>query len=669
MIPLYRRPGALLTAHTLPVATFATVILTGLAYRIRLYLGLLNADIKPFSFDPAEYSFFFTMQYLLYEILFAAAVTSIVIVVQILLLLVRNPVVRKWFARTLLIVWSLVLVIIALGYGAHYRLILEMNSGLELSLISEGMQGLNLTEFMSMLSATDLLFLVMPIGIFYFVYFQPAHWRQFTDVSLAVIAILAFLLPVSFSGHNKPLLARELRLNPIYFALSDILNSHDNQKSFSITQENLHRISSQLQSVQLIDPLFARSDASQPTLTSSNQLQPWNIVLIILESTGAGYIYNTSLGNEVPMPFLKKLAGQGLSLENHYSVGNSSPRAVFSIFSGTYETPTLNFFSLKRDLKIPALNAFFPEHLEQFLVTPCSTAWYFPKHYLEANGLKEIYGYHNVPVNPASPAPKDARNEIDTANFFLRRMEKAREPFFATYITFAPHYPYFDVGKDYHILPDLKNRLHRYYNALRLQDVLLERFYRSLEKKGQLERTILIIVGDHSEAFWQHPDNRIHSRYSFNENIRTPAIIWQPRLFKPTVLTEPTSHIDIAPTVLSAIGKPYNPKLFQGENLLNSDRRRRYIFAYGNENTLSIINRHNIKMQLLFNENSCRVFNLMTDPGENNPLSCSGYEEMRQAGMAFARLQPEIMKDFNRQYRLTGSFNGERHPLGSFAVR
>ena len=148
-------------------------------------------------------------------------------------------------------------------------------------------------------------------------------------------------------------------------------------------------------------------------------------------------------------------------------------------------------------------------------------------------------------------------------------MSKARELFLGIYLSFAAHFPYFDYGEDYRIMKDDGRLVSRYYNNLYLLDRMIKRIYDHLLERGLLERTILVIMGDHGQAFGQHhPVNYMHHKYSYSENLETPAIIYQPALFKPKAFEFPTSHVDILPTLLDAMRIPYDPSLFDGESLL-----------------------------------------------------------------------------------------------------
>lgn len=48
-------------------------------------------------------------------------------------------------------------------------------------------------------------------------------------------------------------------------------------------------------------------------------------------------------------------------------------------------------------------------------------------------------------------------------------------------------------------------------------------------------------------------------------------------------------HADILPTLLDAMGAPFDPHQFQGESALRGIPARNFIFTYGNENTSAAV--------------------------------------------------------------------------------
>jgi arylsulfatase A-like enzyme len=256
-------------------------------------------------------------------------------------------------------------------------------------------------------------------------------------------------------------------------------------------------------------------------------------------------------------------------------------------------------------------------------------------------------------VRKPAPGRARARDEAETVSFFLRRLDEhaaSGAPFLAIYYSFIAHWPYPDYGAESHVLSPTRP-LNLYYNDLHYLDAQIARIFHHLEERKLLERTIVVLVGDHGEAFGQHAHNFTHSRMSYNENLRTPAIIYQPQLFPPRRFSVPTSHVDILPTLLDALGVRYDPTLVQGESLRGKSLRRRYIFIYGNEDTLSSVSTDLIKLQISLRDGSCWVFDLKSDPEEHRRLSCQGHSEQQQALLIYRRHQQSALRRYNRAAR------------------
>lgn len=359
-----------------------------------------------------------------------------------------------------------------------------------------------------------------------------------------------------------------------------------------------------------------------------------NVLVLVLESTGSRYVFDESLtmpGRGVPMPFLQKLSRESFYLSRHYSPSNTSPRALFSIFTGHYPEVSSEFFSLKRGLKIRGWNTYLPAET-RFLVTPCATEWYFPNGLFRNNGISEIIGKSHLDIPERRTEPSDARNEIQSAEYFIQRLEAAKQPFFSVYISFAPHYPYHDYGPEWKVARG-ETRLSHYVNNLRLLDAQIEKIFTALKNRGMLDNTVVVIVGDHSEAFYQHKGNFIHSLFSYEENLAVPALIYYPAGLLPQQVTRVTTHADLGPTVLDLLKIRHAPGDFQGESLLRHENRD-YVFAYGNEGTVSVYGKDGIKLQLV-KSGTCQVFDLKADSGETKPLPCTGYEALSAAARQF----------------------------------
>lgn len=499
---------------------------------------------------------------------------------------------------------------------------------LDLALLSEGTAAMSAATMLSLLSWLDLVF----ISIALLTVFVPQHRFFFHYMPRTLHACGVSLLLLAAAHVALPGSAL-----PAYATASPVLRIPG-----LLAVQGLASLTGGITTLSAAAPLrFDPRPAGLPAAYHAGRIagkETPNILFIVLESTGSRYVFDEKLtlpGAGVPMPFLKKLSRESLNLTHHYATANSSPRALFSLFTGLYPEPADEFFSLKRGLKIKTWSAYFKDH-KSLLVTPCATEWYFPNGLFRNNGLTEIIGKSKLNFSETRTEPTDARNEIQSADYFAERLRTLAEPFFSVYISFAPHYPYHDYGPEWRITAG-RSRLDRYVDNLRLLDAQLQKFFTVLEKRGVLKNTVVVLVGDHSEAFKQHPGNYIHSLHSYEENLAVPAMIWSPGRIMPRDISEPTSHVDIGPTVLDLLGIGHAPADFQGVSLLRHADRR-HIYAYGNEGTVTVYDRALRKTQRLKNA-ACRQFDLQTDAAEIQPQSCEKNSEAYRNATAFAAAQ------------------------------
>ena len=609
------------SSFALFVGLFAMV----LVYRMQLTIGLFANRVKPFDFHPGGHPFWFALAYLPHDL----AVVLICFLICWLLSRVTHfikgskgfPVLRV----SGLVFLQIVLLSLVLIHGVHGRLLFDVQTGIDRSVIKEAFSGISAVETLKLTEARDYLFLLFPFGIFWLVLLSSIRLRVWmTGVSVLLAIFLSSLSLFTASGKAKNV-PDEIRLNPALFLLSDVT---EDVLRYSARDRNMDSVKGSRSDIQLL-----RFKGDYP-VKQANSLpvkskHPWNVIFFIMESVGTRYIFDTSNGNRMPMPFLHKISQEGWYLKKHFTTSNVSTKAIFSLFSGLYDFFNRETFGTRPDAEVPSIYNWLGEGYDRFLVTPSSISWYFPTEFVKSNGPREIHSYENLKFKIKeefhSLGHYIARDEIQTVDFFIQRLSKAREPFLGTYISFAAHFPYFDYGEDYRVVEDGR-LISRYYNNLNLLDHMIKRIVDHLREKGLLERTILVIVGDHGQAFGQHhPNNFMHYRYSYNENLETPAILHQPALFKPRVVGAPTSHVDILPTLLDAMRIPYASTAFDGESLFNRKSIRKPIYFYGYEESVSSLDSHLIKVQYSLKKKNCWAFDLKHDPDEKNPMDCSLY--------------------------------------------
>jgi N-acetylglucosamine-6-sulfatase len=111
------------------------------------------------------------------------------------------------------------------------------------------------------------------------------------------------------------------------------------------------------------------------------------------------------------------------------------------------------------------------------------------------------------------------------------------------------------VDYPYHSTLDIEDYYKRYAECLCAVDESVGRVLGLLKKRGELDSTLVIYMGDNGFAFGEH--GLIDKRTAYEESMRVPMLARCPELFRggqtvPSVV----ANLDILPTVLDAAGVP-----------------------------------------------------------------------------------------------------------------
>ncbi len=159
--------------------------------------------------------------------------------------------------------------------------------------------------------------------------------------------------------------------------------------------------------------------------------------------------------------------------------------------------------------------------------------------------------------------------------------------------------------------------MNKYLNAINQADHVIGNIIADLKKSDLYESTLIVVIGDHGEAFGRH-DQMVHATKIYEENVHVPCILFNPS-FKGERKTALGGHADIAPTIMDILGLP-PAKQWQGESFFNDKRRERvyffcpwsdYLFGYREGNRKYIFNA---------NKNITEIYDLKIDPFETTNL-------------------------------------------------
>lgn len=178
---------------------------------------------------------------------------------------------------------------------------------------------------------------------------------------------------------------------------------------------------------------------------------------------------------------------------------------------------------------------------------------------------------------------------MENATEALKKIEADSKPFFLvvhglkTHDPYAPKAPYdraFGESDEYAIVsmmeilrenadPKRSPRTVdvfklRYDQGILQEDAALAKFLHSIPQK-MLVKTVIIFTSDHGEAFDEH-GSLWHAASLHQEEIHVPLMVRAPGL-SPRRVAEPVSGLDIAPTILAAMGREIPPH-FQGKSLI-----------------------------------------------------------------------------------------------------
>jgi hypothetical protein len=293
-----------------------------------------------------------------------------------------------------------------------------------------------------------------------------------------------------------------------------------------------------------------------------------NVLMVILESTRADYLRPYGADDD-PMPNLTRLAGRALIVDAAYAVYPESIKGLLATLCST--------------------NPVFGESAERLARLPCeSIASALREHaYRTAlfhSGRFAYLGMDAVLANRGFDQLEDAGaiggqlrssfgvDEPATVARILTWIDglKSSERFFVSYLPIAGHHPYVTPDPEPYAGSDDESR---YKNALHYVDASLGTLLEGLRARGLDEQTMVVVFGDHGEAFGRHRGNVGHVLRIDEENVRVPYVIAIPGVTNSAIHVNGTaSVIDTAPTILDLLDLPASRR-YQGTSLLRPGAR------------------------------------------------------------------------------------------------
>jgi arylsulfatase A-like enzyme/cytochrome c-type biogenesis protein CcmH/NrfG len=157
-------------------------------------------------------------------------------------------------------------------------------------------------------------------------------------------------------------------------------------------------------------------------------------------------------------------------------------------------------------------------------------------------------------------AQRPGKDVVDRALAWLA--EDRERPFLAWVHLYDPHSPYTPPEPYRSRFPATAQGA--YDGEVAYTDAEIGRLLSALEASGQLDSTLVVVVGDHGESLGEHGEQQ-HGFFVYDAAVHIPLIIAGPGVPARTV-TEQVRIVDVMPTVLDLLGVT-PPEEVQGQSL------------------------------------------------------------------------------------------------------
>lgn len=301
---------------------------------------------------------------------------------------------------------------------------------------------------------------------------------------------------------------------------------------------------------------------SEPTLEQAQPERP-NILLIVADTLRADVL--SCYGNQRPIsPNIDRLAASGVRYSDVMSAATWTLPSHVSLLSSLYPTE----HGVQSKERMPkALNA-LPEVLRH--------AGYSTMAVTEGVFLTPRYGLDHG-FDEFQVSPWKARKTFRTAK---EKLAEREGPWFMYLHTYQPHAPYVseEHWRDKWVDPydgpleipvrngdwtrmegaptddDIRFIRQMYEAEVAYVDDEIGRLLRFLRTEGMDDNLVIALTSDHGESFAEHGIWG-HGTSAYQEQLRVPWILRHPGQFEGgLVIDDPVHLIDVAPTLLSAVG-------------------------------------------------------------------------------------------------------------------
>jgi arylsulfatase A-like enzyme len=293
--------------------------------------------------------------------------------------------------------------------------------------------------------------------------------------------------------------------------------------------------------------------------------EPWNLVLIILESFGAEHVggLNKRFDNGTYQgftPFFDELMQRGLTFTNAFANGTKTIDAMPSVTASIpmlVESFNLSHYSGNRVSSIASLLK--ERGYETMFFHGAPNGSMGMEAFIHLTGYDRYFGMREY-GNDADFDGSWGIWDEEFFQFFARKLGESKRPFFATLFSVSSHHPY-RVPKKYE--GKFRKGPVEVEEPLGYTDYALRRLFETMATLPYYQRTLFVLTSDHASMQYRPEYKALVGRF------RIPILFYRPDGSLQGTDDRPAQQIDILPTVMRMLGSNRDYVAF-GNDLLDS---------------------------------------------------------------------------------------------------
>lgn len=351
-----------------------------------------------------------------------------------------------------------------------------------------------------------------------------------------------------------------------------------------------------------------------------------DVLLITVDALRADRL--EAYGGSGLTPNLDRIANESVVFDHAYTSTPHTSYALSSLLTGKYLRPVLELPNAPRE------HTALPDRLRRY---GYRTAAFYPPaiFFVDADRFRALeeqgfgFEYRKQMYAPAA-------DRVEQVRSYLSETPRER-PVFVWVHLFEPHEPYdpparFRSGEGDEAMYD---------GEVRAADAAIGDLVR--EFRASRPGATVIVTADHGEEFGDH-GGRYHGSTLYEEQVRVPLLWSSPGVVTPHRVSAPVEHVDLASTLLAALGVPRDVRM-RGDDLgplLAGTATTGPEFAFADIAERRMVTDGRWKAICDAGTSRCELFDLARDPRETRNLAGEAPAELARLEGAIAEFVASI---------------------------